>query len=228
MGRPRNPEATKLTILEACLSCLASGGSDGVSLLQVTKIAGVNRSTIYDYYKNRENLIDQTIAWISGRLFRAVFGELETLGERPFENVDVVELNRRLVNFAMANPELCRVWLMQVLAMPDPTVDPFWREYEGSIERFARTEAARPNIDAEVFSVINLASAFLWPLRARAQSGRSGFERAAKRFVHEMVRLALYGAVMPESFPELAKVAAEAGARTARRKPAVRRAAGTK
>jgi AcrR family transcriptional regulator len=213
MVQSRNPEATKLAILNACLSSLAAGGPDGVSLIAVARTADVNRSTVYDYYRTRENLIAETTAWISNRLFRAVFGELETLGERPFENTDVLELNRRLVNFSMANPELCRVWLMQVLAMPDPTCDPFWREYEGSVERFASTEVAQRNIDPEVYTVLILAGAFLWPVRARTRNGKTMLAAEAERFLQESIRLALYGALRPEFFPDLAKaVARPAGA----------------
>ena len=38
---------------------------------------------------------------------------------------------------------------MQVLASPDPSQDPFWREYCGSLERWAASDLAVPGIDAE-------------------------------------------------------------------------------
>ena len=210
MVQSRNPEATKLAILNACLSSLATGGPDGVSLIAVARTADVNRSTVYDYYRTRENLIAETTAWISNRLFRAVFGDVETLGERPFENTDVLELNRRLVNFSMENPELCRVWLMQVLAMPDPTLDPFWREYEGSVEQFAGTEVAQPRHRSR--GVHRAYPGRRVPL-ARP---RTGPECKAPRWLPKpngscvkSIRLALYGAMRPEFFPDLVKAVAE-------------------
>jgi hypothetical protein len=44
---------------------------------------------------------------------------------------------RRGSSARIENPELCRVWLMQLLASPDPSGDKFGREYHGSLETFA-------------------------------------------------------------------------------------------
>ena len=87
---------------------------------------------------------------------------------------------------------------------PDPAEDPFWREYAGSIGRFAETEFAQPNIDIEVFSVITLAASFLWPVWARSHS-QSEAERKmlAHRFAHEMVRLSMYGTLKSERLPKI-------------------------
>ena len=55
----------------------------------------------------------------------------------------MADLTDRLANFAMEDPELCRIWLVQVLSSPDPTRDRLWKEYEGSTARFARTKLAQ-------------------------------------------------------------------------------------
>jgi hypothetical protein len=143
---------------------------------------------------------------VSDKLFRAVFGDPATIGERRVEEADVADLTDRLSDFAMENPELCRVWLMQLLASPDPGADPFWREYCGSLERFAATEMAAPDVDAEVLAVINLSAAFLWPVWARAHA-EDARERArlARRFADECLRLSLYGSMRAECFPEIAE-----------------------
>lgn len=212
--RARNPEATLKDILEASLSCMAAGGSEGVSLLRVAQMARVNRSTAYEYFQTRENLIERSIEWASNQLLGAVFGDLLAPGETPIENVekiltqhragDVLEYNKRLANFAMTNPELCRVWLTQVLTLPNPATDPFWRTWQGSTSYFAKTKFAQKNIDAGVFTVIILAGAFLWPIsaRAHAKTGK-GLRAQADRYVRECLRLSLFGAIRPEHFPEL-------------------------
>jgi len=116
------------------------------------------------------------------------------IGERDVEKVDMIETTERLATFAMHNPDLCRIWLLQLLAMPDPSHDAFWREYAGSIGRFAQTGLAEPGIDVEVWSVISLAGNFLWPVWARSHS-QSEEERLAlaHRFTCEMLRLSLHG-----------------------------------
>lgn len=204
--RPRDPEATREVILEAARTLLAKDGPEGISLSEVAHLAGVNRGTAYQHFETREKLIKATADWVSDKLFRAVFGDLATIGERRVEEADVADLTDRLSDFAMENPELCRVWLMQLLASPDPAADPFWREYCGSLERFAATDMAEPNVDVEVLAVMNLAGVFLWPVwaRAHAEDAREK-SRLARRFADECLRLSLYGSMRAECFPEIAE-----------------------
>ena len=202
--RSRDPRATRDAILTATLSRLASSGPAGVSLVDVAADAKVNRSTVYEHFRNRENLIDRTRAWISHKLYRAVFANVTSLGERPFERIDQLVLNERLTTFAMDNPEACRVWLMQVVSLPDPNDDPFWAEYVGAVLHFSRTECAQDNIDAEALAFIILSSAFLWPMFVRnRRTGRRQLREAAGRYLHECVRMGLYGIIRPECFPEV-------------------------
>ncbi len=202
--RPRDPAATRAVILEAACTLLAKDGPEGISLSEVALLAGVNRGTAYQHFADREQLIEQTIAYVSDKLYRAVLGDPDQPGERQVERVDMYKVTDDLSAFAMENPELCRVWLLQILSAPDPSSDPFWREYAGSIGRFAQTEMAQPGIDVEVFSIITLASNFLWPVWAQAHSQGSE-ERAAlaHRFAREMVRLSLHGTLRPEKVPDV-------------------------
>lgn len=202
--RPRDPAATREVILEAARTLLAKDGPEGISLSEVAHLAGVNRGTAYQHFETREKLIKATAEWVSDKLFRAAFGDPETIGDRRVEEVDIVAMSERLSDYAMENPELCQVWLLQVLASPDPASDPFWREYCGSFERFAASSLAEPGIDVEVLSVMNLAGVFLWPIWARSHAADEG-ERArlSRRFVHESLRLSLYGTMRAEVFPEI-------------------------
>ena len=203
--RPRDPEATRAAILEAACALLAKDGSEGVSLSAVAHLANVNRGTAYQHFETREKLLEATADWVSDKMFRAVYGDPETIGERRIELVDIADVNERLASFAMENPELCRIWFLQTLSSADPASDRFWQEYAGSIARFAETEFAQPNIDVEVFSVITLAGNFLWPVWARAHS-QSDDERRflAHRFAQEMMRVSMYGSVNPAKYPEIA------------------------
>lgn len=204
--RPRDPEATREAILEAAGILLARHGPEGVSLAEVAQQAGVNRGTAYQHFATRENLIQVTIQWMSEKMFHAVFGDPETVGERRVDQVDIADLADRLAEFAMENSELCRVWLMQLLASPDPTSDPFWREFSGSLERFAKTDLAQENIDAEALSVMMISGTFLWPVWARSHARDDDERKAlARRFVQEMLRLCMYGSVRPEKYPDVAR-----------------------
>jgi AcrR family transcriptional regulator len=204
--RSRDPEATREAILEAARTLLAKDGPEGLSLSEVAHLAGVNRGTAYQHFATRENLIQATAEWVSDKLFRAVFGDPETIGERRVEEADSAELTDRLAEFASDNPELCRVWLLQLLASPDPTSDPFWREYSTSLARWANTDLAQDNIDVEALSVMTLSGTFLWPVWARAHARNDGERRKlARRYAQEVLRLSLYGTMKPDKHPEIVR-----------------------
>lgn len=201
--RARNPEATREAILVAAQTMLAKDGPEALSVSRVAKLAGVNRGTAYQHFETREKLIAAAIEWVSDQMFEAVFGAATATGERRLDEPDTLAVTDRLGHYAMNNPELCRIWLLQLLASPNPSHDRFWREYSGSLARFAETDRARPGIDVEVFSLVSLAGYFLWPIWARADS-RSDEERdrLARRFNREMLRLSLYGTLDPAKHPE--------------------------
>lgn len=215
--RPRDPEATREVILEAARTLLAKDGPEGISLSEVAQLAGVNRGTAYQHFATRENLIQATVEWVSDKLFRAAFGDPLTAGERRVEDVDVAAMTEQLADYAMENPELCRVWLLHVLSSDDPAKDVFWREYVGSLERFAASDLAVPGIDAEVLSVMNLAGIFLWPVWARAHD-RDGKRRTqlARRCTQEILRLSLHGSMRADAYPEITARVDRQGAAPAR------------
>ena len=154
--RVRNTTATRAAILEAARTLLAKDGPDGVSLSEVAKLAGVNRGTADQHFATREAVLEAAVAEVSAEMFRAVFGDPETIGERDVGQVDMVAL-------------------------------------------------AEPGIDSEVWSVIMLASNFLWPMWVRALShGDADRGALAHRFAREMLRLSMHGTVRVEKYPEIA------------------------
>jgi AcrR family transcriptional regulator len=204
--RSRDPQATREAILEAARTLLAKDGPEGISLSEVAQLAGVNRGTAYQHFATREKLIEATALWVSDKMYRAVFGDPETIGQRQVDQVDISDPTDRIADFAMENPELCRVWLLQLLASPDPTQDPFWNEYHGSIQRFSETDLAQDNIDSEALSVMMLAGAMMWPVWASSHA-RNDEERRrlSRRFAQEVLRLCMFGSVKPEKYPAIAR-----------------------
>jgi len=215
--RIRNPERTREAILEAAREILAQDGKEGLSVAQVAQLAGINRGTAYQHFQTREQLLEATAAWVSGKLYQEVFGDPTAgLSDRPVKGVDIEAVNEHLATFAMENPALARIWLFEVLSSKRPANDPFWRQYEAAFARFAKTELAQPGIDVEVLSVLFLAGSFIWPVWARAHA-RTAKERQqmAERFTREVIRLNLHGTLRPEKYPEL-----DAGvSKRARKKP---------
>jgi AcrR family transcriptional regulator len=205
--RKRDPERTREAILEAAREVLAQDGKEGLSVLQVAQLAGVNRGTAYQHFQTREQLLEATAAWVSEKLYRAVFGDPNRAVEDAGSDVgsrQIETINARLVAFAMENPALGRIWLFEVLSSSRPSSDRFWQKYASSFERFAKTSLAQPGIDTEVLSVLFLAGTFLWPVWARSHARSvKERERMAERFAQEVLRLTLRGTLRPEKYPEL-------------------------
>jgi AcrR family transcriptional regulator len=200
----RDPERTREVILEAAREVLAEVGKEGLSVARVAQLAGVNRGTAYQHFPTREQLLEATTAWVSDKLYRAVFGDPRVVRQESVDAITVEAVNGRLASFAMENPELCRIWLFEVLSSTRPANDIFWRQYSSSFERFAATSLAQPGMDVEVLSVLFLAGHFIWPVFARAHT-RSTKDRQqmAARFHHEVLRLTLHGTLRPEKFKAL-------------------------
>jgi AcrR family transcriptional regulator len=187
---------TREVILRNARSLLSAAGPDGMSLSAVARMAGVNRGTVYRHFRSRTSLIGAIAAWGSEQLTRAIFGVRGRPEDTATPRGRVASVQRRIANFAIRHPTVCQAWLLQVLSMPDPSKDRFWREYYARSVRFHETPAAATGVDAEVLSVIMLAGAFLWPVWARSKSrGQGNMQRHADRFVREYSRLALHGAV---------------------------------
>jgi AcrR family transcriptional regulator len=203
--RKRDPAGTREAILQAARKVLAHAGKEGLSVAEVAQRAGVNRGTAYQHFQTREQLIEATAAWVSDKLYRAVFG-YPAAGRQSVGNVSPKAVIEHLAAFAMENPELGRVWLFELLSSQRPASDRFWQQYRSSFETFAKTELAQPNIDTEVACVLSLAGAFLWPVWARSHA-RSAKQRQelAQRYSSEVLRLSLHGTLRPEEFGELDK-----------------------
>lgn len=202
--RKRDPGGTREVILQAARKVLAHGGKEGLSVAQVAQRAGVNRGTAYQHFQTRAQLIEATAAWVSDKLYRAVFGHPALATQQSVANISPKIITEHLAAFAMENPELGRIWLFEVLSSQRPASDPFWRQYRSNFEAFAKTELAQPNIDIEVACVLTLAGAFLWPVWARSHA-RSAKERQelAQRYSTEVLRLCLHGTLRPDKFREL-------------------------
>jgi AcrR family transcriptional regulator len=206
--RRRDPKATREAILAAARTVLASDGRDALSLTKVAHLAGVNRGTAYQHFNTREELVKATVAWVSESLANTLFGALDDSGHVPDAmQRPVYEVITGLVDFAVENPGLGRIWLFEVLASDNPGEDVFFKRFELSTKELADSEYGEEGIDAEALSVMMLGGYFLWPVwvRARARTKKER-EAMARRMRREVLRLSLHGILRAEKFPHLQKL----------------------
>ncbi len=206
-----DPESTRREILQAALEVLAKDGPESLSVTQVARLAGVNRGTAYQHFPTREDLAHATTAWVSERIYEEFYGDFEELSEKNEVFPSDVAMER-LSDFAMNNPELSRAWLFDVMSTKGVVTDPFWKRYVHELEQFSKSGYGREDIDIEVFAFITLSSAFLWPIWVGAHSkGSKSRSRMQQRFVDEMLRLSMYGTLIPEKHAALMERFAKTG-----------------
>lgn len=205
--RKISTEATREAILAAARTVLASDGPEALSLTKVAHLAGVNRGTAYQHFQTREALVKATVDWVSKHLSTTVFGGIdfdENDRVKGIEERPVYEVIAGLVDFAVENPALGRIWLFEVLSSDTPGNDLFFRQFKQTTQQLSESEFSQSGIDVEALSVIMLAGYFLWPEWVRAHSKTDGERQAmAGRMRHEVLRLFLFGVLKPEKFPHL-------------------------
>lgn len=194
-GRPRRADAqeSRAALLRAARELVADRGMEALTIVAVAQRAGLNRSTAYQHFRSREDLVD-AVRIEFGREVHRIFSEPRPVGEQ----IDF------FVHYFRDHPDIARTWLFRLLSDRDEISRKGWGDYVTALERLAGSPRSQDGIDAEMLGVIGMTSALVWSLMARS---RSNSEREAQaqteRFARELKRLFLYGALRPERWPEL-------------------------
>lgn len=195
--RPLRADAqeSRSMLLQAARALVAERGMEALTVVAVAGRAGLNRSTAYQHFKSRDELID-AVRREFGREVRRIFSEPRQIGEQ----IDF------FVQYFRDHPDVARMWMFRLLSDQDETAAKGWEEYVEALERLARSKRSQDGIDAEMLGVIGMTSALVWSLMAR---GRTSTEAEAQdqtdRFARELKRLFLYGALRPAAWPDLAE-----------------------
>lgn len=204
-GRRNNtdPDTTHREILQAALEVLAKDGPESLSVTEVARRAGVNRGTAYQHFPTREDLLHATATWVSQRMYDELYSDFEEQSQR--EGGHLAELVQdRLSRFAMDNPELSRAWWYDVMTTEGEVTDRFWTEYVERLQQYVDQGYSRADIDVEVLAFVTLVSSLLWPIWVGAHTrGTRSRNEMRQRFFDEMMRLMLFGSLVPEHHAEL-------------------------
>jgi AcrR family transcriptional regulator len=204
-GRRNNtdPDSTHREILQAALEVLAKDGPESLSVTEVARRAGVNRGTAYQHFPTREDLLHATASWVSQRMYDELYGDFEELVGQEGVSLPEVSLDR-LSRFAMDNPELSRAWWYDVMTAEGEVTDRFWRQYVDRLQEYVDQGYSRADVDVEVLSFVILVSSLLWPIWVGKHTrGTKSRNEMRQRFFDEMMRLVLFGSLVPERHAEL-------------------------
>lgn len=198
-----DPASTRREILQAALEVLAEDGPESLSVSEVARRAGVNRGTAYQHFPTREDLTRATAAWVSEQMYEQFYGDFEQVAQEN-EFYPPALAQDRLSKFAMENPELSRAWLFDLLTRGGDSTDTFWNEYVSRLQEFIDDGHGQKEIDVEVYAFITLVSSLMWPIWVKAHSrSKQARDKMRHRFNDEILRLVMYGALVPGHHPDL-------------------------
>ncbi len=186
--------ASRKTLLAAARELFAERGADGLTIVEVAKRAGLNRSTAYQHFQSREEL-SQAVAEEFAREIREALHVPRGLGDQ----IDF------FVHYFHAHPDIARLWMFHLLA-GETRVREGWDGYIESLDRLAKSPHSLPGIDAEMLGVIGLTSALVWSVMARQHAGSE--EQAlleTNRFAEELKRLFVNGTRKAETVAAIAQ-----------------------
>jgi AcrR family transcriptional regulator len=185
--------ASRDALLEAARQMVAEGGIEALTVVGVAHRAGLNRSTAYQHFRTRDDLVRAVSEQFAAEVSR-ILSEPRSIGEQ----IDF------FVHYFRDHPHIARIWMFRLLSGTSGGMAEGWEEYVGGLERLAKSGRGQAGIDAEMLGVIGMTSAMVWSLMA---SERNPTEEAAQaetlRFARELKRLFLFGALRPEGWPEL-------------------------
>ena len=199
--RRRDPAATREAILDAAEALMAERGPEGLTVSEVAHRAAVNRTTAYQHFRTREQVLEAVVKRLSADVKRVLDADL-SLGERIDQIVDL-HLHR---------PQMARLWLFQLLSDVPLPQDESWERFLAGMRTLAASDRTHGGIDAEMLGCILLGATLVWSLLARrGPKGKPGAKEAAERFTRELKRLLAFGVLKPDGWPEFVASIGNAG-----------------
>lgn len=181
-ARRRNKafDETHVALIETAVRLVSEKGMEALSLSEVAREAGVNRTTIYYHFESREALVEAVREW-SARQLAAAFAPSSSREDRT----------RYIARFVIENPEVIDLWAADFLA-PGRIGDRY-PEWDGLVAGMAEQLKSQPetaDVDAEAYCTLMLTWAMLGP-RVYHNSVRPDLskEEAIERMTRTQVRI---------------------------------------
>jgi len=179
-------KASRKALLVAARELFAERGPDALTIVEVAKSAGLNRSTAYQHFRSREDLTHAV-----GEDFAL---ELREMLREPRGFAEQIDF---FVHYFQAHPDIARLWMFHLLAGQSRPREG-WSDYIASLDQIAKSPNSLPDIDGEMLGMIGLTSALVWSVMARQQAGSEEAAAAeTDRFAAELKRLFLAGTRKP-------------------------------
>ncbi len=181
--RNRGYEETHRQLIETAVRLISEKGVEALSVAAVARAVGINRTTVYYHFENRDALLSAVKRWSSEQLAKGL-----SLAMPQQERMDFI------TRFVLDNPELLKLWIDDFIS-PGDIRDryPFW---DTLVEGFGQ-RTGEQRIDPEVYAIILLTSAIIGPrvFRHSVEPG-ADTDRIVERFRNEFQRILKYDGLL--------------------------------
>lgn len=173
--RHKNFDATHQQMIETAVRLLSEKGADALSISEIARVMGINRTTVYYHFPSRDELLAAVKAWSSEQLAKA---------SEPFASA--AERTDYITRFVLENPELITLWIDDFVSGGNIRASyPHWDE----LVKGVGATLADSDVDAEVYCLMLLTSAFIAPhVFKNAVDPSADIETIVGRFRAEWLR----------------------------------------
>lgn len=192
-SRRRDAEATYDAILQAARAILVESGPEALTVAEVAARARINRTTAYQHFRTRADLIAAVIEMVANELTLSLDSDVP-IGQRLEATIE----------YFVEHPEIARLWMFQMMSDIPLKGRDGWHRYIDNLDALAGSDAAASGIDPEMLAHVLLFITLAWPLRVRTESASAAdARRMTKRYTREIKRLLLHGVLNPDAWPDL-------------------------
>ncbi|HTV96169.1 MAG TPA: TetR/AcrR family transcriptional regulator [Steroidobacteraceae bacterium] len=174
--RVRNPTQTRAKLLQATVDLVSDKGLEALSLKEAAQKANLSRGVAYQHFRDRDHLLSEAKAWISGRLQDGVTRFVDA----PMH--DRVLYTTKLV---LENPVASKLMIADALAGRD--LDPHHPLYKlvmKMLRQLIASGSARADIDLEIMTYIMLGTIATTIMLGEQHKG-GDLDALAERFTKE-------------------------------------------
>ena len=177
--RNKGFDETHREMIETAVRLISEKGADALSIAELSREMGINRTTVYYHFDSREALLAAVKAWASEQLARGMDFDLP-----------VPERALGITRFVLENPELIKLWIEDFVSGKDIRESyPMWDELVSGVQRYFDEHQPEEKVDAAIYCTSMLTSAFIAP-RVYANSVKPGesTDSIVARFLREQQR----------------------------------------
>jgi len=151
--RNKGFDETHREMIATAVRLISERGADALSIAELAREMGINRTTVYYHFDSREALIEAVKAHATAELTKGMD-----------EHTPVPERTSGITRFVLENPELIKLWIDDFVSGRDiRDVYPRWDELVAGIGKNFAEQNPGVAFDAEVYCAILLAGAIIGP-----------------------------------------------------------------